>query len=65
MSTEPVYGVEISGDLADFGAQLVELKFRRMHPNCTDGEVATAVAAWWSDRRVAPDGDVAGHVRRT
>jgi hypothetical protein len=28
----PRYGAEIAGDLADFGAQLVELRYRREHP---------------------------------
>jgi len=62
--TRPPSGAEVAGELAEFGAELVELKYRREHPECSEAEVRAAVRAWWSDRRVAPDGDVAGAVRR-
>lgn len=60
----PEYGAEIAGELAELGAQIVEAKYRRQHPACTDDAARSAVRAWWSDRRGAPDGDVSGAVRR-
>lgn len=52
MSTEPVYGVEIAGDLADFGAQLVELKFVGCIPTALTGGPAGArcppIALLWA-----------------
>jgi len=63
-SSRPASGAEVAGELADFGAELVALRYRREHPDCTEDDVRAAVRAWWSDRRGAPDGDVAGAVRR-
>lgn len=61
--TLPDYGAEIAADLADFGATIVEARFREEHPGCTDDEVARAVRGYWSNRTCAPDGDVGGRVR--
>lgn len=53
-------GLQIALDLAELGAEMRAQRHRREHPNASDDEVAEVVAAWWSDRSQAPDGDAEG-----
>ena len=54
---------QIACELADFGARMVESRFRREHPEATDDEVSEAVSAWWRHRPGAPNGDAVGPAR--
>lgn len=47
-------------ELAELGAQLVEQRYRRDHPDASDDAVRAQARAWWLDRPGAPDGDAVG-----
>lgn len=60
MSSGAVSGVAIACELAEMGAHMVEARFRREHPDVSEGDVAEQVRRWWLDRPGAPDGDAVG-----
>ena len=63
MVQPPVSGLQIACELAEFGASLVEQRFRHEHPDACDDDVDAHVRAWWQDRSGAPDGDAPGRRR--
>jgi len=58
-----VSGLQVACELAELGAQLVEQRYRRDHPDASDDVVRAHVRAWWLDRPGARDGDAVGRRR--
>jgi len=63
MADARVSGLQVACELAELGAQLVERRYRRDHPDVSDEVVRAHVRAWWFDRPSAPDGDAVGRRR--
>ena len=62
MVAEQATGLALVFELADFAAALVAQRYRREHPDATDRDVGSAVAAWYAQRPGAPSGDGVGRV---
>ena len=63
MADARVSGLQLACELAELGAQLVEQRYRRDHPDASDDVVVAHVRTWWLDRPGAPDGDAVGRRR--
>jgi len=63
MADARVSGLQVACELAELGAQSVEQRYRRDHPDPSDDVVRALVRAWWLDRPGAPDGDAVGRRR--
>ena len=57
VSEERATGLALALQLLDMGLRMQAQRYRREHPDATDGDVEAFVQAWLFDRPGAPNGD--------
>ncbi len=60
--SDPAQRLEEALELAELAEEIVELKFRRLHPRASEAEIAHMLQVWRLERPGAPDGDAYGRV---